>query len=306
MTTTDVLGYGVLAVDDMIYVDSYPPPDGKAPVRGRRRQGGGTVSCGLVTAARLGARAAALGRLGDNEMSDFVRTHMGAAGVDLSRIVHHPDAGPVWCTIVVAADTGKRSIYGDYAFIRPVEPDEMRPEWFDGVKLLLVDHMHPPGIVAAANIARAKGIPVVSDIERKNAWLPEIRALVDHWVSSAESALPNTGCDDPREACEALIRTGWHRTAVVTAGDRGCWWCTADDPHPRHEPAFDVRPVDTTGCGDVFHGAFCYALTRGWPMERVIPFCASAAAVKATRTGGWAAVPTLSEVEQMLASGRRR
>jgi sulfofructose kinase len=254
MATTDVLGYGVLAVDDMIYVDSYPPPDGKVQVRGRRRQGGGVVSCALVTAARLGAGAAALRRLGDDELSVFARTHMSVAGVDLSRVVHQPDAGPVWCTIVVAADTGKRSIYSDSSMVRPLEPNELRPRWFDGAKVLLVDHMHPPGVVAAARLAKERGASVVSDIERKAAWLPEVRQSIDHWVSSAEFALPNTGCDDAAEACAAMIGTGWHRTVVVTAGEHGCFWCTADDPRPRHEPAFDVKPVDTTGCGDVPRG----------------------------------------------------
>jgi sulfofructose kinase len=88
----------------------------------------------------------------------------------------------------------------------------------------------------------------------------------------------------------------------VTAGQDGCYWCSREETEVRHVPAHRVVPVDTTGCGDVFHGAFGHGLVAGWSMERVIRFANAAAAVKATRTGGWAAVPTHEEIERILAA----
>ena len=64
-----------------------------------------------------------------------------------------------------------------------------------------------------------------------------------------------------------------------------------------------MTPVDTTGCGDVFHGIFCHGVAQGWPMEKVIDWAIAGASIKATRTGGWWAVPTIEEIERALAAG---
>jgi len=112
-TPCDIVGLGVIAVDDMLYVDRYPAANSKTRINGRRRHGGGNVSCALVAAATLGARCRQLGRLGENELSDFARKGMTDAGVDLSYLLHEPTAEPLHCTIVVAGETGSRSIYVD-------------------------------------------------------------------------------------------------------------------------------------------------------------------------------------------------
>jgi len=296
----DLVGLGVIAVDDMLYVDAYPPANMKVRVRERRRQGGGTMSCALAAAGRLGSSCRALGRLGDNELSQFARDRLGGFGIDLSRIQHDPQAEPVYCVIVVAADTGSRAIYGDYTHTRPIPPEELRPEWFAGAKILLVDHFGPPTILAGVRIAKRLGLQVVSDIERDVPELPEIRHHVDHLVCSAEFAVPYTAAQSPAEACEALVSSGAHRTVVVTAGDRGCYWQVADGGGVRHQRAHKVKAVDTTGCGDVFHGVFCHGLAQGWPMEKIIAWSNAGAAIKAGRIGGWMAVPTSEEIERML------
>jgi sugar/nucleoside kinase (ribokinase family) len=58
--------------------------------------------------------------------------------------------------------------------------------------------------------------------------------------------------------------------------------------------------VDTTGCGDVFHGAYASALARGLSLAERVRFAAAAAALKATRPGGQAGIPTRPEVEAFL------
>lgn len=298
----DIIGLGVIAVDDMLYVDTYPPANTKMRVRERRRQGGGTMSCALATAARLGSSCRALGRLGNNELSRFVYQHLGGLGVDLSRLQHDPPAEPVYCVIVVAADTGWRSIYGDYTHTKGLAPEELRPEWFAGGKVLLVDHYNPRTILAGVQLAKRHGLQIVSDIERNVPEFPEIRRYIDHLVCSESFAIPHTGKTAPAEACEALVSTGQHRTVVVTAGDAGCYW-HAGGGGIRHQAAHPVRAVDTTGCGDVFHGIFCHGIARGWPIEKIIEWANAGAAVKAGRVGGWMAVPTVEEIEAMLHPG---
>jgi sugar/nucleoside kinase (ribokinase family) len=91
------------------------------------------------------------------------------------------------------------------------------------------------------------------------------------------------------------------RAVVVTCGADGCWYLEEAGASPRHQPAYPVRVADTTGCGDVFHGAYASALVRGAGLAERVRFAAAAAALKATRPGGQEGIPTRAEVEAFLA-----
>jgi sugar/nucleoside kinase (ribokinase family) len=258
------------------------------------------MSCGLAAAARLGSRCRALGRLGENELSQFVYDVLGGCGVDLSLLQKQSEAEPVYCVIIVSKETGSRAIYGDYNRTNGLQPHELKPEWFSSAKVLLVDHYGPPTILQAVRLAKAAGLQVISDIERDVPEFPEIRKHIDHLVCSAEFAVPYTKTETPAAACESLEKTGRHATVVVTAGEHGCYYCTRENATVRPVPAHPVKPVDTTGCGDVFHGVFCHGIAQGWPIEKAIQWANAGAAIKATRTGGWLAVPRAEEIEQLL------
>ena len=76
----DVLGLGAVAIDDLLYVDAYPPADDKTPVRSRRRQFGGLAGTALVAVARLGGRAAYAGVLGDDDQSEAAIAELAGKG----------------------------------------------------------------------------------------------------------------------------------------------------------------------------------------------------------------------------------
>ena len=92
------------------------------------------------------------------------------------------------------------------------------------------------------------------------------------------------------------------RIVVQTLGDQGAWTSTHDDEFAT--PAFGVDVVDTTGCGDVFHGAFALCRARGMPLPDAVRFASAAAALKTRRMGGRAGIPTRAEVEALLAERR--
>ena len=58
-------------------------------------------------------------------------------------------------------------------------------------------------------------------------------------------------------------------------------------------PAYPVEPMDTTGCGDVFHGGFIFGLLKGWNVDRCLDFAAWAAAMVSLQLGGRAGIPSL-------------
>ena len=106
--------------------------------------------------------------------------------------------------------------------------------------------------------------------------------------------------DYPRELNEQQL-------AAVTCGANGCFYLTEDNPsEARHQPAFKVKAVDTTGCGDVFHGAYAAALARGMSAPERIRFASAAAALKAQKSGGaQRGIPSLAATMRFMGKAER-
>ncbi len=297
-TTVDVLGLGATAVDHLIYVPTYPPPNVKSSVLRSERQCGGLTATALVAAARLGARCAYAGRLGRDDASQFVAATLQREGIDLSPLVVCDDAGPIRSTIIVGTDRGTRNIFPEHPALCGAHPDLPPAGVIRSARALFVDHVGVEGMIRAAQIARAAGIPVVSDVERDLPGCRELLALVDHVVMSWEFAHTLTGADSPTEAVRRLW-TADRALVAVTCGEDGCYF-SEDGRSVHHQPAFRVEVVDTTGCGDVFHGAYCAALVKGMNAAERIRFASAAAALKATQPGGQAGAPTLERTLRFL------
>jgi sugar/nucleoside kinase (ribokinase family) len=123
--------------------------------------------------------------------------------------------------------------------------------------------------------------------------------LIDHLIVGIEAARAITGEQRVEEMARALSS---ERTAacVVTAGAKGCGYSLYGGA-VEHFPAYAVKVVDTTGCGDVFHGAYTAALARGEDVSRAIQTAAASAAMKATCCGGREGIPNLEQVERFIA-----
>jgi sulfofructose kinase len=97
------------------------------------------------------------------------------------------------------------------------------------------------------------------------------------------------------------LRSPAHTACVVTAGERGCWYMSRETGDAvRHQPACRVQVVDTTGCGDVFHGAYAAAIVRGENVPRAITVATAAAGLKATQPGGRRGIPDWEAVARVI------
>lgn len=295
----DVLGFGVVSVDDLVYVDRYPPYGGKMQVKLRLRQGGGLTGTALVAAARLGASAGFCGVLGDDELSQFTIAQFEHEGVDCSAVLRRPGARPTQSVVLVELSTAQRTIFFSREGVVPRPAEAMHDDLIGATRVLLIDHTNVAGGLAAVEIARRHGIPVVSDIEDERApGVDELVARVDHLVASVEFGHRVTGASDPAAMVRALA-TPNRACCAITAGDRGVWYAERGGP-VRWQPAYPVRVVDTTGCGDVFHGAYAACIARGEGVERAIRVAAVSAALKATEYGGRSGIPRRQVVERAL------
>jgi ribokinase len=293
-----------VAIDDLIYVDGYPPPDSKARVLRLERHCGGLTGTALVAAARLGARCAYAGLMGNDELSTFALAHLEREGIDVSAVERRRAAGPVHSHVVVDQQHGTRNIFS----YRPaVVGASLRTPaaLITSCRVLLVDHIGVAAMIRAARIARRAGIRVVGDIERDRD--PQFRQLldvVDHLIVSNAFAARLTGTNSPEKAIRKLARPD-REVAVVTCGAEGCWYLGQGWRQPKLQAAYRVKAIDTTGCGDVFHGAYAFALARGMALEERIRLATATAALKATQPGGQAGIPSLRVVRRYLEGQRQ-
>ncbi len=300
MEIVDILGLGGVAVDDMLYVDAYPPADAKTVVARRERHCGGLTATALVAAARLGAGCGYAGVLGTDALSDFAIQVLAREGIDLAHLRRDAQAQPLYSTIIIDEKRRTRNVFVDLSGLSGAATDWPPPGVIQACRVLFVDSIGPAGMLRAARLARAAGIPIVADIEATGPELTPLIEEVDHLILSWEFARQFTGAAGPEQAARAL----WgdeRQVVVITDGERGCWTVAADAPeHVAHQPAFRVQVVDTTGCGDVFHGAYAAGLVRGLAVGERVRLAAAAAALKATRPGGQAGAPKLAEVALFL------
>ena len=299
-TRPDILGLGCAAVDEILYVDQFPRADAKVRVLRRERHCGGLTATALVAAARLGAKCAYAGTLGLDEDSDFVLESLDREGVDTSAVRRRKDAGPVRSVIIVDEKRRTRNVFADVSAVRGAEVRWPARAVIESARVLFLDHFGLAGNIRAARLARRAGVPVVSDFEHVvNPRFGELLALVDHPIFSARMAEVLTGEKHPGRAAAKLWRAD-RAVVIVTCGARGAWWVSDTQREPRHFPAFQVRALDTTGCGDVFHGAYAAALARGLEVGERIRFASAAAALKAIRHGGQKGIPSRRVVGQFL------
>lgn len=98
-----------------------------------------------------------------------------------------------------------------------------------------------------------------------------------------------------------LIQRQGPNIVIATFGEKGCKGVSGEKYFD--VPAFSVKAVDTTGAGDVFHGAFDYFYLQGMSVEDCIKYSSAVSAIKCTRPGGRSGIPTVDVVEKFIKTG---
>jgi sulfofructose kinase len=274
-----VITLGWACLDQRFYLEHFPPTTSRTPVRAFRQAIGGPAAVAAQAIARLGGEALLLSRRGPDGVGESLEAALHAEGVRTRFTLGRET--PI--SAVLVAPDGERYIF-PYRPDLPAEPDWRPEEVLEGVGAVLIDHRWVAAGLRLAQAARARGIPVVLDLDhdRPEAW--ELVPLVSHVVASEELARQVGGV-------EALLERvpGW---AAVTLGAEGV----------RHRggqiPAFRVEVRDSTGAGDVYHGAFTLGLAEEMGEMGALRFAAAVAALH-VQDGE---PPRRAAVEALLAS----
>jgi ribokinase len=295
--TPQVIGLGQCSLDILGQLDQYPALDQKAELSSLIVQGGGPVATALVTLARLDIPVSFIGAVGDDEYGEQIETGLLEEGVDCRFL--RTEVGTNSQVAFISVDgEGHRNIFWHRGNAIPTLPQNFSDLMMDGVEVLHLDGLHQEVALSAAKVARECNVTTVLDAGTLRPGIERLLPLIDHLVVAEEFACQYIERKEPEAALHELARLGGE-AATVTLGEQGS--ITLDNGGKLiRQPAFDVQAVDTTGCGDVFHGGYIYGLLNGWPLIRTLCFASACAALKTRSLGGRTAIPRLSEVEDFL------
>ncbi len=302
-TKVDVVGLGLNATDTVIIVRELPALGGKERVVSLSRHAGGQVATALVACQRLGLRARYIGKVGDDDAGKFQLSSLRREGLDLrhTRVARHTPTQ--FGYILVDQRTGERTVFWDRDRSLTISPKELDEQAIVTARALHVDGCDVEASLQAARWARRARIPVVADLDTVYKKVEKLFPYIDYLLASANFLPAVTGEADPFRVLEYMAReykiavpgmTLGRDGALVYAGGRFIY-----------SPGFVVETVDTTGAGDVFHGAFIYGLLAEWNLERTLDFSNALAGLNCTALGARGGIKSRAEGEKLMASGAR-
>jgi sulfofructose kinase len=294
----EVVALGQACVDYLGRVPSYPREDGKIELLELQSQCGGPASTALVTLSRLGIRTSLLGSVSDDPIGVAVLEGLRADQVDHSFLKITPGYTSQFAFIAVSRESGNRTIFWHRGSAPPLKTEDVDLSPFSEAKVLHLDGLMIEASIEAARQARARDLKVVLDAGTMREGSLDLVSQIDVLIASERFAAPLVGEHSSAEkALETLSRFGPEKI-VITLGAKGSvGW---DRGEVLAQGAFPVDVVDTTGAGDVYHGAYIYGLLKGWDMKACMRFASATSALKCRAIGARAGIPTLQQATQFL------
>lgn len=302
--TIDLIGFGDPFLDLVVKLDKLPQTNKNCPINEYGFQGGGNVPTACVAAARLGLKTSLIGCVGDDMFGKLSISDLEYNHVDTSKMSIQKGKKSNFCICVTeSAVEGKEFISkaGDFS---EITVDELDEEFFASAKLMHVA-LITPAVAKACDIVHENGGKISVDANYYRPYTYDYYDKIDIFIGS--EMYYYAFCEDkglnPQEYAKNmhLLQSFGPEIVIFTFGPDGCRGVYEDKYFEL--PAFCVDVVDTTGAGDVFHGAFDYAYLQGWDVEQCARFASGVSAIKCTRPGGRSGIPTLDVVTKYLDTG---
>ena len=287
---------GITVLDRIWYLADLPKEGGKYVANNYTEVGGGPAATAAVAAAKLGADVDFIGRVGDDDTGSRLLAELESLGVNTRFTRIFKGARSSQSAVLVDA-SGERIIANYPSPDLPAEADWLQDIDFSQWDVVLADVRWHDGAKQALTLARQQGVTTVLDADITPQDIADLVALSDHAAFSAPGLQRLTQIAEAESALKkAQTLTNGH--VYVTQGKDGCYWL--ERGALSHLPAFQIDVVDTTGAGDVFHGALAVRLAQNQPAQEAVRFASAVAALKCTRPGGRAGIPDCDQTRSFL------
>lgn len=276
------VGLGACVLDTIISCKTYPKEDTKMKAEGILKTGGGPVANALVVMSKLDVDACVLGAFASDSDADFLLSDFRKYGVNTDGAVRIQGTSSFVSYIAISESDGTRTCVFDRGSV-PDEVGNLDLSVIDGADVLHLDGNYLKSALAAAKYARERGVKVSLDAGGLYEGIRELLPLVDILIPSAEFARGITGDDTIEGAMMKLMAEYSPEILVVTDGSNGGFYYS--DGKILHYDTKKIKPVDTNGAGDTFHGAFISAYLHGMSVAESCAFASGVAAYKCLHKG---------------------
>lgn len=304
MPDFDVVGVGLNATDTLLLVPRFPAYAGKEPFVDEMYSPGGQVASAMVACAKLGLRTKYIGTVGDDERGRIQIESLRGTGINLDDVQIRSGCPNQSAYIVIDQSTGERTVFWRRMDCLRLDPSEIQPEMITCARLLHIDGHDTAAVGKAAAIARQHGIPVTVDVDTVYHGFDKVLPNVDYLITSSEFPVRWTGEGDPFRALIMIQEEYGMKVAAMTLGSFGS--IARMDGKFCYSPAFVVNCVDTTGAGDVFHGAFCYGVLEGLSLRDTLDLSNAMAALNCNAIGARGGIQDLAAAKALMARAERR
>lgn len=286
--------------DYLVNLDSIPKPDSHARLLQHSWQFGGNAATAIVTVARQGVSAGIMGYVGDDDYGVAQRVDFERHGVETPHLIANKNMEtPYVICLSDAATQGRSFLFAPNNSV-PFPEELVNLDYIKSADYLLLDSNTAASRKAAAAMLQ-KGGEVMFDASTYSKNQEDMLPYTSIYITSEFYLQTRYGEADIFDCCRDMISRGPH-TVIFTLGARGC---AGVGPGGEFSlPAFKVpNVVDTTGCGDTFHGAYIVGLTRGLSPVECARWASATSAIKCCAIGGRAGQPTAETVEKFIKMG---
>ncbi|WP_066190911.1 ribokinase [Gracilibacillus timonensis] len=302
----DLIVYGSLNMDYVGYVDKLPEPGETVASSSFNIGPGGKAANQVITAAKLKAKTAMVGRVGDDHIGEVMKNELALAGVDDDNVLI--SSGIQTGIAMVSVDQAGHNSIVTYKGANAVITEEDVTQSLEKLKRsegavlqLEMDKQVGEHIIQTASNLGKKIILNLAPIVEIDA---EILKLVDLLVvnepeSSFLAGMDVNSVDSAKKALEIISNIGIDNI-VITLGGEGAVFKTGEVV--KHYSAPKVNVVDTTGAGDCFVGAVSFLWIRSGDLDIAVKHAVNIAALSVMKQGAITSLPSLEEYKESIHS----
>ncbi len=294
----DVVGFGDVTLDYICFIDNIANFSQSTFISDIKVSSGGCVPIALITVQRLGGKTAFISSLGDDIRGKEIVGELNREKIDCEAVKFIKDELSPISFIQVDKKQGNRAIAYYSGSCRLLEFDKMAKDKVSIARILHIDGFNPKQDLKAAKFAHSHGIKVMLDANAVFEDTGSLLPFIDYLVTSKAFMYEFTRIENIEDALRQIYDMVNPEILVTTLGAEGSVTLLEDEIF--FIDSFKVKSVDTTGAGDVYHGAFLFGILKEWGIRDIMVFSSAAAAIKSMNCGARKGIPDYEGVIDFL------
>lgn len=277
---------GRICIDHISLLEKYPEIDTKIPLLEYKTCLGGQATTSAIVLSHLGVKTLLLSSVGDDENFVLIKKLISQHKKLKTFFVAKKQLKTPLAFIFVDKSTATRTIIYEKVNIenRLLYPQGLLRKIIKESKHILFDHQSIKDFYKIKNCFKEYNTKLMIDAERNDEYMFKMLQHINYFVCSSE--LAKSLKINIKQLLKKFIISG-PEVVCCTLGKDGAVAVCKDEPNKfYYSKPPKVKPVDTTGAGDVFHAGFMYGIIKGWKLEQILSFANKIAALSTKHIGG--------------------